>query len=436
MWGINGREHISPYIPFPSMGTIDAETALHSVQELQTLINGGRVIVLSAMGSVGAGHLRQGLGLQRFCELFSIPHFHYVLDVGNSIINKGYALGQSMGLLGPMERAAKVLPKALFDYSTLGTHRTREVEEILYGQNCTGPTIVCTTHYAAEHTAIRLANMGLFGDNVKIISYIPDPWTGKDLAAMRSILQSKYPHFVVTHDAATAQEYARITPHTDPGLVLPWGTSISPDFTFGFQGQVTEKPSFGVDFAGNAHGGIFSWAKQALLEAQELIRGGQLCIDIHTMTHRSQFEQLVQQACSLGLDKGVRICCDEDIIKAAVGRDQRTLGYPLPPSTNVWGSKPDGRLRYVCGKGELPLSRLSTIGPDQKIYGPTVALTVSGEGHEVANAKAGKRLGNHDMRGVPASKVIQAIMSGVPLDTSDINFSDNPFMALNFALKH
>jgi len=434
MWHRNGHESISPDTPFPSLGTIDAETAWRSVLELQTHIKGGRVIIMSAKGNVGAGHLRQGLGLQRFCELLTIPFSHYVLEVGGSVIAKGYALGQSMGVLGPMERAAKVFPMALFNRTTLGTHRTKEMQGILNGHNHTEPTIVCTTHYAAEHTAIRLANMGVFGDDVTLISYIPDPWKGKDLAAMRSILHSDHPHYVVTHNSATAEEYLNITPHAESGKVLPWGTLTSPDFTFGFQGQRTEIPSFGIDFAGNAHKGIFLWTQQMLSAAKELIRSGQLCVDIHTMTHQTQFNQLVQQASALELSDCVRICWDPNIISAAIGRDQRTLGYLLPPSTKVWGNRPNGRLHALGGKGELPLSRLYTIGHHETVLGPTVAITILGEGHEVDNAKAGERIGNLDMRGAPPSAVLDAIMSGVQPDTSGIHFSDNPFMALDYAL--
>lgn len=436
MWHTKSPEFISPNISFPSMGTIDAETALHSVQEFQTHIEGGKVIIMSAMGNVGAGHLRQGLGLERFCKLFTIPFSHYVLEVGDSVLAKGYALGQRMGVLGPMERAAKALPMQLFNYSTLGTHRTREMQEILNGHNHTGRTLVCTTHYAAEHTAIRLANAGVFGDNVTLISYIPDPWKDKELAAMRSNLRTDYPHYVVTHNAETAEDYLRITPNADPEKVLPWGTSISPDFTFGFQTQTTEMPSVGVDFAGNAHKGILLWTQQMLSVAKELIRNGQICVDIHTMTHQTQFNQLVQQASVLGLSDYVRICWDPNIISAARGRDQRTLGYSLPSSTTVWGSRPEGRLHALCGKGELPLSRLYTIGPNEAVLGPTVAITVSGEGHEIANAEAGKRIGNLDMRGVPPSVVLNTIVAGVQLDTSNIHFSDNPFMALDYALTH
>lgn len=424
---------------YPTYGVIDPCYARELSKELNA--NGVYLLILSAYGNIGAGHLSPASYIEYWAKHFGLQYQHIVIDTSRDPFLKLYKLAQKHGVLGIAESVATALPGALMDRMSEKLDRS---EQIIYSGKLRdipqgAPVVICTTHVSGAHTAVQLVNSNHLSDHkVSIVETLPDPVEPDVLRAMRTNLTPQCPHIVVTHDSASAKNYRCIT-NDHQQAVLPWGTLAHPGHMLGLAANRSEMPTYAVDFAGNPNVRILRLVEEILSTGKRMGLGHTFSVDIHTMNHGDHWQQLTTLAAAHNLAEHVAISCDDHPYNAILGRDARILGLPMPNSTRTWGTRKPGRRWASLGKGERPALVQRTNNKDRDgTYSPYNVIPVGalfGDGHEADIVAACEKLGNFDLRNKPPEMIFGFLNSMHINPPIPPTVADNPLMAIHYAYR-
>lgn len=386
---------------------------LHKLREMHTFLSRDRanIVVLDAVGNIGAGHLTQGKMLYDTYRLFGGHPLHVTLDLasesGNKVTRlfaKTYAFGQKSPIVQhTIERAFERAPIKAFDRmvddNIRKSSQLEAFEDALQEQQRQGkfdptlPTVIVTTHSVPEETAVQFVNKYAKEKGrgeMYVIAHVPDPWRKRNIRYMTApdTLEKIDNHIIIVHDSKTSEALEK---ERNRKRVLHLGTASNPYRLFNlFAGSGKEKqdttrqPIHIAAFCSGTYRPGYDQKIGSFIEASaDRIRNGNVDLTIHTMCHkqsREYFEKLINKL-NLNGNPHIQLLFEErldDAVDSREGIKAGIIGQYNAPEI------------ILGGGGEIVLEDFD---PN------TTVFSVFGAGHEEDNIKTAVAAGRaYDLR--------------------------------------